>query len=55
MTLVDVAKATVTAIDQTFNNFASVPDRSNSGDGFLFSIPFERRVAWVQLASRSME
>jgi len=48
MVLIDVHSMSTRVLNGVFDNFASAPAWSTSGEGFVFSIPFERNTcAWV--------
>jgi hypothetical protein len=47
LVLIEVASLSVHQLQGTFENFASTPAWSATGDGFAFSIPFENTLAWV--------
>jgi hypothetical protein len=51
MAVIDVPTMSLRVLDGVFDNFASRPVWSTEGDGFIFSIPFEKKtLAWADRA-----
>jgi hypothetical protein len=51
MTIIDLANLALSVIAEPLDNFATRPAWASAGGGFAFCIPFEARIAWVDLAT----